>query len=209
VNASPLDRKGIFIMLGDIALLSGRNKEALAYYDSAEIKNSTSFNVLDIWAFGNDLAGNNKEAEATYRIMLDMIKNGFVEDINTHSFRHRYARLLWIKGQKEEAKIQFDMALKKLKSYISNGTTSDGQEYDIAGIYNFLGDKEKAYEWLEKLPFSETTYQLSRIDPLFKDLQGVLRYENIMQKHHDKVSKMQSVIKAFEVNGKLMRELKK
>jgi len=33
---------------------------------------------------------------------------------------------------------------------VKNGTRHSGQEYDLAGIYNFLGDKEKAFEWLEK-----------------------------------------------------------
>ena len=206
--ATPVEKKSIYIMLGDMAILSGKNDAALAYYDSAQINHSTAFNVLDIWAFGNDLAGNNKVAEATYNVMLDMIRHGFKEDVNTHTFRHRYARLLWIKGQKAEAQKQFDITLNQLKVFNDKGIPHDGMEYDMAGIYNFLGDKEKTFEWLEKMPFDESTYQLSRVDPLMKDLIGNPRYEKIMEKHHGKVAKIQEVIKSFEDQGKLMKILK-
>jgi TolB-like protein/class 3 adenylate cyclase len=206
--ATPVEKKSIYIMLGDMAILSGKNATALAYYDSAQINHSTAFNVLDIWAFGNDLAGNNKVAEATYKVMLDMIRNGFKEDVNTHTFRHRYARLLWIKGQKAEAQKQFDITLNQLKVFNDKGIPHGGMEYDMAGIYNFLGDKEKAFEWLEKMPFDESTYQLSRVDPLMKDLIGNPRYEKIMEKHHEKVAKIQALIKSFEDQGKLMKILK-
>ena len=206
--ATAENKKPILANLGDIAILKGDFKLAVNYYDSSNERNSNAFNVLDNWAFGNDLAGNYKEAEEAYLKMLDMIKHGFNEDIQTHTFRHRYAHILWIKGQKEEAKIQFDKALKKLKADVVDGTRYSGQEYDIAGIYNFLGEKEKAYAWLEKMPFGEYTYKLAKVDPLFKDLIGTPRYEKIMAPHHEKIHKMQVAIRKLEANGRLMKELK-
>jgi tetratricopeptide (TPR) repeat protein len=201
-------KKAIYSNIGNIEVLKGNFKEALNYFDSTDNKNSTAFNVLDNWAFAQDLAGNYKVAEAAYERMLQMIKTGFSEDIQTHTFRHRYAHIIWLKGQKKEAKIQFDIALKKLLKDVNSGSRYNGQEYDIAGIYNFLGDKEKAYEWLGKMAFSEYTYKLIRVDPLFKDLLGTPRYEKIMAPHYEKVHKMQAAIKKLESNGQLMRELK-
>ncbi len=201
-------KRGILINLGQIAVLQGHFQEALEYYDSSGIKNSSTFDVLDLWAFANDLGGNYKVAEAAYAKMLEMIKNGFAEDVQTHTFRHRYAHILWVKGQKVDAKKQFDLALKKLTADVADGTRHRGQEYDIAGIYNFLGDKELAYHWLEKMPFGEYTYKLIRVDPLFKDMIGTPRYEAIMAPHHEKVKKMQDGIRKLEANGQLMKELK-
>ena len=140
--------------------------------------------------------------------MLEMIKNGFNEDIETHTFRHRYAHILWKNGKKEEARIQFAMALQKLEADVKNGTRHSGQEYDLAGIYNFLGDKEKAFEWLEKMPFGTYIYKLAKVDPLYKDLIGTPRYEKIMAPHHEKIKKMQMAIRALEANGDLIKELK-
>lgn len=204
----PEFKKAIYSNIGDIEVLKGNFKEALNYFDSTDNKNSTAFNILDNWAFAQDLAGNYKEAEAAYVRMLNMIKAGFAEDIQTHTFRHRYAHILWLKGEKGEAKKQFELALKKLLADVNSGSRYNGQEYDIAGIYNFLGDKEKAYEWLGKMAFGEYTYKLIRVDPLFKDLLGTPRYEKIMAPHYEKVHKMQAAIRKLESNGQLMRELK-
>lgn len=206
--ARPEQRKGIYSNLGDIAILRGQFKEALQCFDSTDNENSTSFNVLDNWIFANDLAGNYTIAEQGYNRMLEMIKNGFNEDIETHTFRHRYAHILWKNGKKEEARIQFAMALQKLEADVKNGTRHSGQEYDLAGIYNFLGDKEKAFEWLEKMPFGTYIYKLAKVDPLYKDLIGTPRYEKIMAPHHEKIKKMQMAIRALEANGDLIKELK-
>jgi hypothetical protein len=106
-------------------------------------------------------------------------------------------------GREEEARKLFDEHLRNEMADLSSGTRHFGQEYAIAGAYAAMGEKEKAYGWLEKMPFWYVTYQFIRVDPLFSSLRGEVRFERIMAVHHEKVQRLQSGIKTLEAEGQL------
>jgi predicted nucleotidyltransferase len=111
-------------------------------------------------------------------------------------------------GRREEAQKLFNEHLTNEMADLAQGTRHFGQEYSIAGTYAAMEEKEKAYEWLEKMPFWYITYQFIRVDPMFKSLRGEERFERIMKKHHEKIQRLQASIKTLEADGQLQLMLK-
>ena len=86
---------------------------------------------------------------------------------------------------------------------LKKGTRHFGEEYSIAAAYAAMGDKEKAYEWLEKMPFWYITYQFIRVDPLFKEIREEDLFKKIMEPLNDKMRRLQPGIKTLESDGNL------
>lgn len=148
------------------------------------------------------MAGNYTEAEKNYRKVLTSIKEGKVENPDSWIFRHRLAAILWNTGRKAEAKILFDEHIQKcLKDY---NETLGSQAYDLAGAYAFLGEKEKAYEWLEKVNYQNWIYNWMRIDPLFDSLREEDRFKRIIGKWQEQIRRFRKKLKSMEVDGELI-----
>jgi TolB-like protein/AraC-like DNA-binding protein/Tfp pilus assembly protein PilF len=116
---------------------------------------------------------------------------------------HRIGYALWKAGKHREADSYFKMQLKnsqesiKLKRYMS---LYKGAYYDLAAIYAFLGDRDKAYQYLDE--FSKKSFYplwwvtLAKHDPLFTSIRNDEKFQRILkamqskyQAEHERVKK--------------------
>ena len=92
-------------------------------------------------------------------------------------FNYRFAIAFWRVGKHKEAEYYFNQDIKYAEGSIKLGRSDaewGGSYYGLAAIYSFLGDKAKAYKYLEGVN-KLNTYPLfwvvlMRHDPCFKEL---------------------------------------
>jgi Flp pilus assembly protein TadD len=86
------------------------------------------------------------------------------------------AYLLAVSGKRTEA-------LKELENLQERGKREYVSPYNIALIYVGLGEKDKAFEWLEKAYLDHSTEMIYfKVDPLLEPLHSDSRYQNILQR---------------------------
>lgn len=88
---------------------------------------------------------------------------------------------------------------KKVRDEIKNQP-----DFELAGAYTLLGEKEKAYEWLEKTPYNGTLHVFLRIDPLFDPLRQEDRFNRILAEWDEQVRRWRNSLKSMEVDGQLL-----
>jgi len=117
---------------------------------------------------------------------------------------HRIAHAFWRVGKKKEAEYYFNQQIKydeeSIKLNRPKAIRGDSY-YDLACVYAFMGDKEKAYEYLDE--FNKNKKVLAywwtiffRHDPLLDSLRGEERFQQIIkelevkyQAEHERVRK--------------------
>jgi hypothetical protein len=90
-------------------------------------------------------------------------------------------------GKKKEAVYYFNHQIKYSEESIKLGrkySRQGGAYYELAGVNAFLGNKMKAYEYLDKLNKMKIMPYLKwgvliRYDPLFESLRGEKRFQQI------------------------------
>ena len=189
--------------LGYLYHVSGKFDRSIEFRKKQLSMTSDDFGAINEYAGANYAAGNFSEAEKYYRKLLELIEKGFHETHHSYIFRHRLAHIMLMDGRTEEANKLFKEHLDNEMADLDSGTRHFGQEYAIAGAYAAMGNTEKAFEWLGKMPFWYISYQFIRVDPMFKSLRGMERFEKIMAPHHEKMHRLQQSIKALEANGQL------
>ena len=126
--------------------------------------------------------------------------------IETDNFRnlnntHRIGHAFWLVGKQEEAKKYFDKQIRYCEESIRLNRwygVVKWAYWDMAGVYAFLGDKEKAYQYLDevdKLSFYPTWWvTLAKTDPLFNSIREEERFQQILRnmeaknfKEHERV----------------------
>jgi len=145
-----------------------------------------------------------EEAEKYYRILQNRIDSGFVENPHQHIYRHRLAAILLETGREKEGQQLMEEHLQLCLAQIKDGTIHYSQEYDLAAAYAYLGDKEKAYEWLEKVKYQPFMHKFMRIDPFFDSLRNEDRFKKVMAKGDEQVRRFRNTLKSMEVEGKLI-----
>lgn len=162
-----------------------------------------SFYVNDLTAFYSMMNGKYKESERLYKNNLDAVNSGFNLTYNTHKFKHRLAYVLWQLGKKEAAENMFKEFIEQEKQIIENHGGS-AKVYDIAGAYAFTGQKELAYQNLEKMPLWFVTFTLIKYDPLFDSLREEDRFKGIMANLQKQANRARQQIEKVKVDGKLL-----
>jgi len=117
----------------------------------------------------------------------------------------------WQVGKQKEATDYFNQQIKYSEESINLGRNSartKGAQYNLAATYAFLGDKGKAYYYLDELNKSEF-YPLVRIiqvrhDPMFESIRNEDRFQKILQNMEAKYqSEHERVKKWLEEQGTL------
>jgi TolB-like protein/class 3 adenylate cyclase/Flp pilus assembly protein TadD len=190
-----------------ITAFTGQYSEAIKY-SKIRVENAPNY-LIALDSYGNDLIGLGRFEEAleVFEKMKGIVESNFEENSSTRSFRHRLGYVLWQLGRKDEAEELFKEYEKMMLDYIKDGTKVQGQEYDLAGIYAFTGQKEKAYEMLDKMPFWFVTNYLIKVDPLFDPIRNEPRFQQIIQKLDDTAEKMRIKLKEYESDGELAYSL--
>jgi TolB-like protein/RNase P subunit RPR2 len=173
----------------------GNFEEALKLQNQQLEIDSTTYIVLEAYSIP---PGHEEEAYLHAKKMAELYKNW----INTGAF-HRIGYAYYQVGKRKEAESYFKQQIKigeesiKLKRPYALWKNA---QYDLAATYAFLGDKNKAYGYLDEvntLNFYELWWiSLAKNDPLFTSIRNEERFQKILQnmeaKHeaeHERVRK--------------------
>jgi tetratricopeptide (TPR) repeat protein len=115
----------------------------------------------------------------------------------------RYAHALWLAGRRDTALILFNEQLKEFESQVrfQQVQTSGAFDYDIAGIYAVLGQKEKAYSHLRK--FAQAGWAWGSLylighDPFFDSMRNEKEFNQLVQNGFRLKEKQQQEIQKLE-----------
>lgn len=117
---------------------------------------------------------------------LDIYETLFKRDPSYFNTRHRYAYALWENGKYDSAKLMFDVQIKAYEKELELGRIERNDPYyNLAGIYTFLKEYDKAFEHLKKHQFTSGMEIYAEKDPLFKNLKNNQEFKMIIQKAKD------------------------
>ena len=140
-------------------------------------------------------------SEEAYQNALKLIERYRERGIIPLQSSHRFGFAFWRVGKKEEALEYFEKQIEygeesiRLNRSIAQARAA---HYDLAGTYAFLGNKDKAYSYLEEWSQMDTFplwwVTLFKNDPLFNIIRDEKRFQQIVseveakyQAEHDKV----------------------
>jgi tetratricopeptide (TPR) repeat protein len=106
------------------------------------------------------LKGNYLEAEKYYSQYFSLPKEKLIHD----GERSAYAFVLHKVGKEKEALKQIYEVKELIEKYYTD------PNYDLAKVYSFLGEKEKALDYLSKWKANWGLYYYVEIDPLFENI---------------------------------------
>src|ERR1035437_1410210 len=167
----------------------------LAYpeFESENFENAILFNKkanrIDSTFIPNidwySMAGHDEEAYILAKKNVEYYKK--TEKLNLYS-SGRVGYAFWKVGKHKEAEYYFNEQIKygteSIKLNTDNASTKRAQ-YDLAGVYAFLGNKTKAYQYLDDFntmnfyPLWWLTYLKN--DPLFESIRNEERLQKILQ----------------------------
>ena len=163
----------------------GNFEKAIEALEKMLAIDSTHYSILYWLAQGYIYLGQNEKS-------LEYLKKWFIERSKDPDFWVKSNHLLGyaysINGFKEEAKYHFDESLNYLKKVKERDGTETGKRtyYDLAGVYLFLGDKDKAYENLRlyskktQIPSKWDVTQIL-VDPLFDSIRDEPEFQQIVR----------------------------
>ena len=116
-------------------------------------------------------------------------------DPGHYNYRHRYAYALWKIGKQDSAKLMFDIQINEFEKELELGRVErNDPHYNLAGIYAFLKEYDKAFEHLKKHQFTSGLEIYAEIDPLFKDLYDNPEFIRIIKRAKDEKELLRNTI---------------
>jgi len=138
---------------------------------------------LDRLAWAYLMLGDYAAAEKTWR-ELGVLISDYDQYIAT-PYKHRLAYVLSMTGQDDEASVLFDEQIHQNLDIIENGVETEiqGEAYDLAGIYAFLGNEEEAIKWLQmSADIGFLPIGLIERDPMFDKIRQNDQFKMIIEK---------------------------
>ncbi len=167
-------------------LIEGNREKAVAQHRRAYAKD-TNFLSLE---YLHDCFATGRYEEA-YRYAEKLVARIKRDNIVPTVLAHRIGYAYWKVGKKEEAEYYFNLQEKIGLESIKKGRYQASRMtvyYDLAAVYAFRGDKEKAYLFLEELykkkVFGKWWTYFIREDPLFDNIRNEPRFQAVV-KHID------------------------
>jgi TolB-like protein/class 3 adenylate cyclase len=139
-------------------------------------------------------------------------KNISVEDTLDLIRSVKYAFVLYNLDQKKEARKIFDQQIAyhqesiRKNSFLSTGSWGGSSQHTLAAIHAFLGDKEKAYQYLydmEKYAFSGWYTMKTQVDPMFESLWENEEFKALLQREEIKFARIRAELERIEEEGNL------
>jgi TolB-like protein/Flp pilus assembly protein TadD len=177
---------------GTLALAKGDAAEGVALYRKAVALDPVNPVALSFLAFNLALTGQSAEAQAEYSRVLELIPTSpwshaglalsyLLQDkfeeaaVEAQKDAADWARLLVVAlarwGQKRIP--ESDAALGRLIE-----TSADGAAYQIAEVYAYRGEKDRAFEWLERAHRQRDSGLVGlQLDPFLANLHGDPRWD--------------------------------
>ena len=120
---------------------------------------------------------------------------------------HRYGQVLYGLGKKEEGIRLMEYQLKKNESLMLNYIGSYGVLYETAGIHSFLGNEEKAFEYLrifdETNRWDDGKIYWIQSDPSFDNIRGKEEFKKIINKRLQERSNDRQKLAELEAKGEI------
>ncbi len=106
---------------------------------------------------------------------------------------------LWKTGQHEEAEKIFKQRLTSIPKMIEKGNEGYLLRKRMAALHAIQGDKAEAYYWLqEAIDAGWLDHRLALRDPLFEDLHGEVRFQEMLAQVKAKVDSMRKRVEELE-----------
>jgi len=158
-------------------------------------------NTEILWDLGNEYMYLRQHEEAFKYFKKWLQERDNVREIEpTLAGMHRLGYVYWQNGYKEKAEYYFDMQLENCYRVIELDRAGSYIYYDLAGVYAFRGERDKAYENLrifnqrERIPL--WMVNLIKRDPLFDSIRDEEEFQQIVrdfeakyQAEHERVRK--------------------
>ena len=190
--------------LGSDEFYKGNFNKSIEYEEKGYAIDSTEEFVSFMLGVGYEWAGQYKESLNYYKKWLEILKANGSSDYTVINNLQRVGYAYWQNGYKQEAEDYFKELIKNCDRAIKLNRTYFGQilfsYYDLAGVYAFLGDKDKAYKNLrvfnqiQRVPLTMSI--LIKIDPLFNSIRNEPEFQQIAkdieakyQAEHERVRK--------------------
>lgn len=191
-----------------LKLLEGKYEEAKRILSEhlekpIDLNNIDDINGIDNYAWLYYLTRQYDKAQRYYLAVEKLDSLGFEEGIHTHIYKHRLAHIYKIKGETTKAEKLFKEHLAQLEQTVKEEKSRFGLEYDLAGAYAFLGDKEKSYYWLDKLPYNMLTTIFIQIDPMFDSIRNEARFKKVIERQYADREAIRKVIETERVQQDL------
>jgi TolB-like protein len=185
------------------SFLAGLEKDLSNYEKEIEfLLKEYAIDLSSLLSFGEcymNLGQYEKSLEYYKKYIEQMETRGGIELWNMQRIGYAY----WINGYKNEADYYFKKQIEYSSNEIQLGRFRSEQYftyYDLAGVYAFLGEKDKAYENLRIFNQKKIMYkwmvQLIKKDPLFDSIRDEPEFQQIVsdveakyQAEHERVRK--------------------
>jgi TolB-like protein len=185
----------------------GNSSKAIEYRKKQYEIDSSDINTL--WWLGMPYLSLGKYEDALKYFTKWLKKSENLSDVTFFGF-HRIGFVYWQLGNRKEAQYYFNESIKYCEKLKTAGNYNLYRiNYDLAAVYAFLGDKEKAYEYLNMwakmpvcpywwIPFLETD------DPLFSKIRSEPEFQQIVRDQESKYqAEHERVRKWLEEQGML------
>lgn len=194
------DSLAYYYVLFDNELQSENYINAIKFLKKGYMIDSTNIDILNQLGHSYMFHGQYKESLKYYKKWLERLK-----EIGSFSVSdmHRIGYIYWKNGYKKEAEYYFDKQIEYCHSLIKSGRPYAQlfyTYYDLAGVYAFRGEKDKAYENLisfnqrQRMPLWMVI--LIKHDPLFDNMRNEPEFQLIVrdvkakfQAEHERVRK--------------------
>jgi len=183
-----------------IEACAGNFDKAGEFLNYAYAIDSTNLGVLSFMGTNYMLLGQHEESLVYFKKYFDQLKIFGGTSVNS---MHQIGYAYWQEGHFEEADNYFDKQIETCKGLIKLGrphAQNANAYYDLAAVYAFRGEKDKAYENLEIFNQKESMFSgivtIIKNDPLFNSIRDEPEFQQIVrdieakyQAEHEKVRK--------------------
>ena len=162
--------------------LQGDDNNSIKHMEKAYAMDTTNMYVLIALAGGYGNVGRYKESLNLYKKFLELLKAVGGTQPNMNGIGYAF----WQNGFKKEAEYYFNESIKNMNKEIELGRAWGAglfTYWDLAGVYAFTGDKDKAYKNLrifnqmQRMP-SFMLFAVKR-DPLFNSIRNEPEFQQI------------------------------
>jgi TolB-like protein/AraC-like DNA-binding protein/Tfp pilus assembly protein PilF len=169
-----------------IEFCQGNFEQALTFKEQQLEIDSTTTSLLNY----SVIPGHNRERYASAESYVEKSKKSGVLTLQSS---HRIGFAFWQAGKKNDADYYFNQQIRYSEESIKlNRITAQRKvaQYDLAGTYAFLGNKAKAYRYLEdankKNVYPLWWITLIKNDPMFSNIRNEERFQKIEQNMESK-----------------------